>query len=41
MSAIPIPKPSFIATNRNVVIAGSVLLFHALAIWALQTGLRL
>jgi periplasmic protein TonB len=39
MSAIPIPKPSFIATNRNVVIAGSVLLFHALAIWALQTGL--
>lgn len=33
------PKPSFIAANRNVVIAGSVLLFHALAIWALQTGL--
>ena len=32
-------KPSFFATNRNVVIAGSVLLFHALAIWALQSGL--
>ena len=34
-----LPKPSFFAANRNVVIAGSVLLFHALAIWALQTGL--
>lgn len=33
------PKPSFIVANRNIVIAGSVLLFHALAIWALQTGL--
>jgi periplasmic protein TonB len=32
-------KPSFFAAYRNVVIAGSVLLFHALAIWALQTGL--
>jgi periplasmic protein TonB len=32
-------KPSFFAANRNVVIAGGVLLFHALAIWALQTGL--
>ena len=32
-------KPSFFAANRNVVIAGSVLLFHVLAIWALQTGL--
>lgn len=32
-------KPSFFAANRNWVIAGSVLLFHALAIWALQTGL--
>jgi periplasmic protein TonB len=32
-------KPPFFAANRNVVIAGSVLLFHALAIWALQTGL--
>lgn len=39
MSAIPIPKPSFIAANRNAFIAGAVLLFHALAIWALQTGL--
>lgn len=34
-----IQKSSFFAANRNVVIAGSVLLFHALAIWALQTGL--
>jgi protein TonB len=32
-------KPSFFAANRHVVIAGSVLLFHAFAIWALQTGL--
>ena len=39
MSAIPIPKPSFIAANRNAFIASAVLLFHALAIWALQTGL--
>jgi periplasmic protein TonB len=39
MTATPIQKPSFMATNRNVMIAGSVLLFHALAIWALQTGL--
>ena len=30
---------SFFAANRNVVIAGSVLMFHALAIWALQAGL--
>lgn len=36
---LALPKPSFFAANRNVVIAGSVLLFHALAIWALQTGL--
>lgn len=34
-----IQKSSFFAANRNVVIAGSVLLFHALAIWALQAGL--
>jgi periplasmic protein TonB len=32
-------KHSFLTENRNVVIAGSVLLFHAMAIWALQTGL--
>ena len=31
--------PSFFSNNRNAVIASSVLLFHALAIWALQTGL--
>ena len=36
---LTLPKSSFFAANRNVVIAGSVLLFHALAIWALQTGL--
>jgi periplasmic protein TonB len=32
-------RPSFFAANRNIVIAGAVLLFHALTIWALQTGL--
>ena len=31
--------PGFFATHRNAAIAGSVLVFHALAIWALQTGL--
>ena len=31
--------PSFFAANRNAVIAASVLAFHVLAIWALQTGL--
>jgi periplasmic protein TonB len=36
---LALPKPSVFAANRNVFIAGSVLLFHALAIWALQTGL--
>ncbi len=36
---LSIDKPSFLTANRNVIIAGSVLLFHALAIWALQTGL--
>jgi protein TonB len=30
---------SFFAANRNAVIAASVLAFHVLAIWALQTGL--
>jgi periplasmic protein TonB len=38
---LSIDKPSFLTANRNVLIAGSVLLFHALAIWALQTGLLL
>jgi protein TonB len=37
--SLTLPKPSFFTANRNIVIAGSVLLFHALAIWALQTGL--
>lgn len=31
--------PSFLAKHRIIVIAGSVLAFHALAIWALQSGL--
>ena len=47
MSSIAMPssmplssvKPSFFAANRNVVIAGSVLLFHAFALYALQSGL--
>ncbi len=39
LMSLTLPKPSFFTANRNVVIAGSVLLFHALAIWALQTGL--
>ncbi len=30
---------SFLAKHRIIVIAGSVLAFHALAIWALQSGL--
>ena len=34
----PPPRPAA-PLNRNVVIAGSVLGFHVLAIWALQTGL--
>ena len=37
--SLTLPKPTFFTANRNVVIASSVLLFHALAIWALQTGL--
>ena len=32
-------SPSFLAKHRIIVIAGSVLAFHALAIWALQSGL--
>ena len=32
-------KPAFIANHRNTVIAAAVLLFHGLAIWALQSGL--
>lgn len=35
----PSLKASYFSTHRNVFIAGSVLVFHALAIWALQTGL--
>jgi periplasmic protein TonB len=32
-------SPTFFAKHRIVVIAGAVLAFHALAIWALQSGL--
>ena len=32
-------SPSLFAQHRNAIIAVSVLLFHGLAIWALQTGL--
>lgn len=32
-------QPAFFAKHRIVVIASAVLLFHALAIWALQSGL--
>lgn len=31
--------PNFLSRHRIVVIAGAVLAFHALAIWALQSGL--
>lgn len=37
--SVTVSKLSFFTTNRNAVIAGSVLVFHVLAIWALQTGL--
>ncbi|MFM9922418.1 energy transducer TonB, partial [Variovorax sp. H27-G14] len=33
------PPPSFLGLSRNVVIAGSVILFHGAALWALQSGL--
>ncbi|QSI29976.1 TonB family protein [Variovorax sp. RKNM96] len=33
------PPPSAFGLSRNVVIAGSVILFHAAALWALQSGL--
>lgn len=39
MTASSIQKPSFVTAHRHALIAGPVLLFHALAIWALQTGL--
>ena len=38
MTSLPLTaSPPF--PNRNVVVVGSVLLFHAAALWALQTGL--
>lgn len=33
------PPPSVFGLSRNVVIAGGVVLFHAAALWALQSGL--
>ena len=36
---MPVRFPSVPRLSRNYVIAGSVLLFHAAALWALQTGL--
>jgi protein TonB len=33
------PPPSLFGLSRNVVIAGGVVLFHAAALWALQSGL--
>jgi periplasmic protein TonB len=38
MPAAALP-PTFFAKHRIVVIAGAVLAFHALAIWAMQSGL--
>ncbi|MDO8767886.1 MAG: TonB family protein [Burkholderiaceae bacterium] len=38
-AATPTPLQRLFSANRNVFIAASVLVFHALAIWALQTGL--
>jgi len=35
VSAIPVVRK----LNRNIVVAGSVVLFHLAALWALQTGL--
>ena len=33
------PPPSALGLSRNAVIAGSVVLFHVAALWALQSGL--
>ncbi len=33
------PPPSVLGLSRNAVIAGGVILFHAAALWALQSGL--
>lgn len=38
-AATPTPLQHLFSANRNVFIAVSVLVFHVLAIWALQTGL--
>src|SRR3954464_8273807 len=39
MSDIPLPSGASSPTRRNIAIAGGVVLFHVVAIWALQTGL--
>ncbi len=36
---VAVSSSSYLAKHRIIVIAGSVLAFHALAIWALQSGL--
>jgi protein TonB len=33
------PPPSVLGLSRNALIAGGVILFHAAALWALQSGL--
>ena len=37
--ALPSPHPPVRQLNRNILIGGSVVLFHVAALWALQSGL--
>jgi protein TonB len=39
MNLLTSPAPS-LTVNRHLIIAGSVILFHMAALWALQSGLR-
>lgn len=39
MNSLPSPTTPVPGINRNLVIAGSVVLFHVAALWALQSGL--
>src|SRR5512134_3691713 len=40
LMGLPLPLPSPVRQlNRNLVIGGSVVLFHVVALWALQSGL--
>ena len=39
MLASPPARPPHPILNRNLIIVGSVLLLHALGLWALQAGL--